>query len=447
MKRLRVSHLRFFVPFILLAWRASLPIGDNSFLWHVRAGTLQLDQGNVLTTDVFSFTAAGEAWRTQSWLAELGYGWLENLTGGIGWVPAMKFLAMSLTVALLALVVHNVAGRRSGVTLAGLLLLVWQAAPFGIARPALLGFVLLASVVAFSHLERRPLWLLPLLFWFWASVHGMFVVGLGYLFLDAMRRRSRRQVVAVVISGVATAFTAHGLGAWWILLQFGRSRGALDLIREWLPPDFSNPFLLPLLVVIIGIMVAGTLGRLSPDDLWIMVPFVAFGLLAERNVWPAVIVLVPLAAVAFNKGPAEPRALRPEPVVVNWVIAALLIAVAFVGLSQEATLNEDRFPVAAAVAALEPGPLFNGSAVGGFLIYDDWPEHHVFIDDRAELYGEAGFQRFQDLKSGIGVHETFAELDIQQAIINVEWPLVGHLELLGWQYGYEDEFFVVMSQS
>ena len=447
MRRLRVSHLRFFVPFILLAWRASLPIGDNSFLWHVRAGTLQLDLGSVLTTDVFSFTSQGEAWRTQSWLAELGYGWLENLTGGIGWVPIMKFVAMSMTVALLALVVHKVAGRRSAVTLAGLLLLVWQAAPFGIARPALLGFVLLAAVVAFSQLEKRPLWLLPLLFWFWASVHGMFVVGLGYLFLDAMRRRSRRQVVAVAISGVATAFTAHGLGAWWILLQFGRSRGALDLIREWLPPDFSNPFLLPLLIVILGIMVAGTLGRLAPDDLWILIPFVAFGLLAERNVWPAVMVLVPLAAGAFNKGQAEPKALRPEPVVVNWAIAALLIAVALVGLAKDAALNEDRFPVSAAVTSLEAGPLFNGSAVGGFLIYADWPEHYVFIDDRAELYGEAGFQRFQDLKSGVGVEETFAELGIQQAIVSVEWPLVGYLQLMGWQYDYQDEFFVVMSES
>ena len=91
--------------------------------------------------------------------------------------------------------------------------------------------------------------------------------------------------------------------------------------------------------------------------------------------------------------------------------------------------------------------MFNGSAVGGFLIYADWPEHYVFIDDRAELYGEAGFQRFQDLKSGVGVEETFAELGIQQAIVSVEWPLVGYLQLMGWQYDYQDEFFVVMSES
>lgn len=447
MKRLRVSHLRFFVPFILLAWRASLPIGDNSFLWHVRAGTLQLDLGQVLTTDVFSFTANGEAWRTQSWLAELGYGWLENLTGGIGWVPVMKFVLMSIAVVLVAVVVHKVAGRRSGVTLAGLLLLVWQAAPFGIARPALLGFLLLAAVVAFSYLDRRPLWLLPLLFWFWAAVHGMFVVGLGYLFLDGLRRRSRRQVVAVVISGVATAFTAHGLGAWWILLKFAQSRGALDLIREWLPPDFSNPFLVPLLIVILGVIVAGTLGKLEPEDLWILVPFVAFGLLAERNVWPAVIVLTPIAARCFDRGLVESRPPRPEPYVVNWAIAALLIGVALMGLGKVAPLNEDRFPSDEAVAALGDGPLFNGSAVGGYLIYREWPEHAVFIDDRAELYGESGFQQFQDLKAGVEVGESFAELGIEQAIVNIDWPLVAYLELLGWEYRYQDEFFVVMAES
>ena len=50
----------------------------------LRAGELQLEIGRVLTTDPFSFTAGGEAWRTQSWLAELGYAWLEDVTGVVG---------------------------------------------------------------------------------------------------------------------------------------------------------------------------------------------------------------------------------------------------------------------------------------------------------------------------------------------------------------------------
>lgn len=129
MNRLRIAHLRLLIPFVVIAWRATLPIGDNSFLWHVRAGTLQLETGEVLRSDPFSFTAFGEAWRTQSWLLEIAYGWLENATGGIDWVPLMKFATMAATLVLLGLVLHQVGGRRSLVTFGGLMLLVWQGTP------------------------------------------------------------------------------------------------------------------------------------------------------------------------------------------------------------------------------------------------------------------------------------------------------------------------------
>ncbi len=446
MSRLRIAHLRLLVPFVVIAWRAALALGDNSFLWHVRAGTVQLEAGEVLRADVFSFTALDEAWRTQSWLVELGYGWLENLTGGIAWVPVMKLIAMSATVALVGLAIYRTSKGRPGVTLGGLLLIVWQATAFGVARPALLGFTLLGLVVAITYTDRRPLWLLPMLFWLWAGVHGTFAVGLGYLFLDALRRRSRRQVVAVALSGVATGLTAHGIGVWWILVQFFKNRDALDLISEWQPPDFTNPFIVPLLIVIIGVVVAGALGQLDVTDLWIVVPFVVFGVMAERNVWPAAIVLAPIAVRAFNAKDPKPRPVRPEAVVINWAIAVALVAVAVMGVTQPLRLSEDRFPVQAAVDMLQPGPLFNGSAVGGFLIYAEWPDRDVFIDDRAELYGVEGFQQFHDLKSGLGVTGTFADFGIEQALLKTEWPLVEFLEILGWDYRYRDEFFVVMSQ-
>ena len=447
MDRLRIAHLRLLIPFVVVAWRAGLPIGDNSFLWHVRAGTLQLETGEVLRADPFSFTALGEAWRTQSWLLELGYGWLENTTGGIGWVPIMKFVFMALTLVLLGLVLHQVGGRRSALTFAGLLLLIWQGTPFGVARPALFGFLLLAAVVAVPHMRPRPLWLLPVLFWLWASVHGMFAVGLGYLFLDGLRRKSRKQLIAVAVSGLATALTAHGLGVWWIVLQFLRNRGALELISEWQPPDFSNPFLVPLLLVILGLITAAALRRISPRDLWVVLPFVAFGLLAERNVWPAVIVLAPFAWRGAGAIPRAERTARAEAYLVNWGIAAALVAVGVIGLVQPVELNEQRFPTRQAVAAIEPGPLFNGSAVGGYLIYADWPDIAVFIDDRAELYGEEGFRRFHDTKSGVDVEETFAELGIRQVLVSSDWPVVGYLELLGWEYRYQDGHFAVMADS
>lgn len=445
-KRLRIAHLRLMIPFAVIAWWATQPIGDNSFLWHVRAGTAQLDAGRVLTSDPFSFTAAGETWRTQSWLAELGYGWLERASGGLGWVPTMKFLGISAVIALLALVVHKVGGGRPAVVLGGMLVLLWQGIPYGVARPALLGALMLAVVVAVTYMDRRPLWLLPPLFWLWASVHGMFVVGLGYLFLDALRRKSRQQVGAVAAAGLATALTAHGLGTWWVLLQFTRSRGALGLISEWGPPVFSDPLNLPFLFVIVGLLVVGSKGRLMSADLWIAIPFLSFGLLAERNVWPAVIVLAPLAARAWDRPTAPTRKARDESIVINWVIAAALVTLAVLGLARPAELSEERFPAAAAVAALDSGPTFTGSAVGGYLIYSEWPDRRVFIDDRAELYGEEGFQRFLNLQRGIDVEKVFTDLGIEQVLAKAEWPIVESLRVLGWEYRYQDEHFVVMGQ-
>ena len=89
-RRLTPGHLVLLVPWIGLVVGAASPIRDNSFLWHVRAGTLQLDLGHVLRTDPFSFTMQGAPWRTQSWLLELGYGLLERWTNGLGWVPDRK---------------------------------------------------------------------------------------------------------------------------------------------------------------------------------------------------------------------------------------------------------------------------------------------------------------------------------------------------------------------
>ena len=433
------------LPFVVVAWRATIPIGDNSLLWHIRAGSLQLETGEVLRADPFSFTALGEAWRTQSWLAELGYGWLENVTGGIAWVPTMKVIAVSLTVALLGLVIHLVGRGSPWLTLGGMFLLVWQSIPFGIARPALLGYILLALVVAVAHIRPTPLWTLPLLVWLWASIHGMFVIGLAYLFLDGLGKRSRKQLVAVAISGLATVFTAHGLGTWWVLVQFLRNRGALDLISEWQPPDFSDPFVVPMLVVVLGIIVAGARGRLEPSQLWIVVPFVAFGVLAERNLWPAVLVLTPVAILGYGGGSTLERPASTEPLVLNWVIAAVLVVIGLVGVTRPAELREDRFPSSEAMEALDGGRVFHGTAVGGYLIYSSWPERLVYIDDRAELYGEAGFRQMYDLRRGVNVESTLAELEIEQAIVAADWPVVGYLELLGWAKLHEDEDFVVMA--
>jgi hypothetical protein len=430
-------------PFAALAWAASLPLDDNSFLWHVRAGTVQLDAGEVLRHDPFSFTALGAPWRTQSWLADLGYGWLEKVTGGIGWVPLMTFLAAAVMLGFAAVAIYT---RTRSATTTGVAVLVvaWQAAPFLNPRPVLFSYLLLAALVAVVVRRDPPLWVVPLLVWCWAALHGSFVVGIGLVGLDAIRRRSRREVTATALAVVAASFTAHGLAVWETLWRFFQSRGALGLISEWAPPDFSNPFLVPFVLAVVGILVAATSAEVTRRDLIVIVPFIGFGLLVERNVFPALLVLAPWAASALPwRAPARER--RGESTVLNLAVVVALVAFAVVGLARPQHLSEERFPVGGALDALEEGPLFHDAAVGGYLIYAVWPERLVFIDDRAELYGEDGFRRFTDLRVGIDAVATLADLGIEQALVTPDLPLLEVLENDGWVERFRDDDFVVVA--
>ncbi len=58
-------------------------LSDNSFLTHLATGRLILDHG-VPRTDPYSFTANGQPWVVQSWLASVIYAWIESWFGANG---------------------------------------------------------------------------------------------------------------------------------------------------------------------------------------------------------------------------------------------------------------------------------------------------------------------------------------------------------------------------
>ena len=275
------------------------PIGDNSFLWHVRAGEAQWNAGQVLSTDVFSYSLAGAAWRTQSWLAELSYAGLEAATGTVGWAPVMVAIVGVAALGLIGVAVYG-ATRSTLITALWLFIAVWLAAPFATPRPVILSYLLLASLVLALRLDDRLLWIIPALMWVWAAVHGSWLIGLGLIVLEAIRRRSWKVAVMAGISLVAVTFTAHGLGVWQILLDFSANSEALDYLVEWSAPDFADIVQAPYLLIVAAAFVATARGRIRPNDLWIVIPFVLVGLTTQRTVFPAAIVLLPYAALAFD---------------------------------------------------------------------------------------------------------------------------------------------------
>ena len=105
--RIRVVHALPLVPVFLVALFSAGAIGDNSFLWHVRAGEAQFDAGSVLSADIFSSTELGTQWYTQSWLAELLYHGLESGASSLVWANWMTLIVALATLLFVGIAVYR----------------------------------------------------------------------------------------------------------------------------------------------------------------------------------------------------------------------------------------------------------------------------------------------------------------------------------------------------
>ena len=443
-RRFRTAHLFLLLPWIGVGVAALRPIRDNSFLWHIRAGTLQLDSGEVLRHDPFSFTFAGEPWRTQSWLIDLLYGTLERSFGdGLGWVPWMNLVVFGAAMLLVGVLAHRWS-QSVPATAFALFATAWLAIPYINPRPVAFSFVAVSALAL--ALDRRAGWAIPLIVWVWAAAHGSFIMGIGLVVLVGVQRRDRAAVKDVAASVVAASLTAHGLALWGILGSFSRSREALSLIIEWQPPNLTDVPTLPYAGLIALMVLGASRGAVSRDDLWVIVPFLLFGLTSSRAIIVATLVLAPYAARALaDLLPAQaPATSTGPPAIVLGSTAAIMIALPLLISPSPGGLDEERFPVAA-LSALEPVRTFHGDSDGGYLIYAAWPEHEVFVDDRAELYGGDFFHDLVDTRAAVPGWETVLdEWDIEQALVVQTTPLAGVLDTdPAWQETYRDETFVI----
>lgn len=437
-RRFSLAHLTLLIPWVALVIDAWAPIGDNSFLWHIRAGTMQLEQGSVLTEDPFSFTAGGESWLTQSWLAELLYARLEAFSG-LDFVPWLLLVLTALTFVGVGLVAFK-ASQSVVATAVVIFLSTISLISFLVPRPVIFSYLLFVLVVlAWERPSSR--WSLPFLFWLWASVHGSFFLGLAYVGLRLLSKKDWRALPVPMLSGLVVLLTPHGWGVVRMLLDFVAASPYLSLLTEWRTPELFSPVFFPVFLGIVIIIYGASKQRVVSLDLLVIVPFFALALTALRSVPPAwLALLVPVSGSLSGVGREIPRRFTAVPTAV-FVVLVLTLPFLFKG---EAGLATDRFPLATA-DALADAPVFHNDVVGGYLIWDRGPELQVFIDDRAELYKEL-MQEYVDVRGGSEPWEpVFERYAITQALLRDTEPMVGWLDEAGWITTAEEDGFVLMT--
>jgi len=431
------------------------PIGDNSTLVHLRTGIDIVAGGGIPRFDPYSATATGSKWVVQSWLPALAYGLAQKLDSSGG---ALLVLNGALTAGL-ALLVHRLARCGSPLrTLGAALVAIAVSGPWWSPRPLLVGLACLGLTILVVESGRRPWLLLPVV-WVWVNSHGSFPLAGVWLLstavgaaIDERRLVTARFRAGAWFAGGLVLACVNPLGPRLLLfpLSLGERREIFRLIVEWRPADFQT---IQGLLAALGL--AGAFVMISRQRVpWAQTlpagAFVVIGLLAQRNLAPAGIVLAPaLGAALTRRGttvdrPAPAAALKKKPATRRDRVLGALVGVAAIALLANAvghgSLDLDYYPEKVMrdgerLGVFEPGQLVaTQDTVGCYRILRRGRGAEVFIDDRYDMYPVAvSRDYFTLLRANPGTSEVLERRGVDAVLWERRLPLVPVLLERGWR--------------
>ena len=457
---------------------ASRNVTDPDVWWHLRTGQLILQTGHVPRVDPYSFTRAGQRWIDHEWLSQI---LIYGLYRAGGWITPIAFFG-AIAAAALMLAYARSPGKpyvAAVVTLLG----AFAAAPSWGVRPQMLTF-LLASVLLllWDRSYSRPgllCWIPPIIL-LWANLHAGYALGIVFVILFAagdaldaafglmarseLTRRLKILTAVLAASLAVVAINPNGTSLYTYPFQTLHSSAMQRYITEWQSPDFHAGKHLPLLLMIMGSLLLPAISphRLRPRDLLLLVVMTFAALISSRHIPIYVLVAVPMLSATLNAWIMEkhfslPWRNKPLPrprAVLNACILVILALSAAARLryvsAHQPAVEAKEFP-AAAVSYLRThrlsGPMLNHDNWGGYLIWHLAPQYPVFVDGRADVYGDGFLKEFASVYfvQGKNWQQLLETWGIQSVFLPPDAPLVTALGTIpSWTVAYADRQAVIM---
>ncbi len=481
---LSIEFLAFFVLFIALL--VSRDIWDPDYFWHVATGEYIVTHGEIPRADFFSFSNEGKPWVPHEWLFQIILYLVESSTGGLG----IKFLVSALT--LFALFISYRAARIFSPTgWAPLVFAVIAFIPFigfSTPRPHLASFVFFALFILvllryrYGVGRERTLVLLPVLMILWVNMHGGYVVGLALLGMFSLletvqwgfsgggseaARRIRMLWLVFLATGLASVVNPNHVMHWIYPFQVMTMEASRSYISEWASPNFRDPKNMIYLLLLLGYFMLMAWGRRRPDAVEAMLPFF-FGvasLVAVRHQPIAILAILPFIVLAWRELPwaslaarlermkgaplrVEGRELGRMECLLNGVMVVIVTmgAMVYYPLHQQQWLERrDLFAPFGAVEFIQSkglsGRIYGTYHFGGYFIYKLYPAMKVFIDGRADMYGDAFIEEHRRIYAGDeGWDSAFDQWNVDVVLTGRDAPIRQLLLLRGdFVSVYEDD--------
>jgi len=461
---------------------ASRPLSDGDFWFHLKTGEYIVKTGLIPRTDLFSFTNYGIPWIAHGWLSGVIFYEVYSRLG----FNALIFIFAVLT-ALAFWITYKLSNAHLFVRGFATLLGVWTVLPNIGVRPRV--FTLLLASVYLALLARyaregkgRLIWLLVPLMVLWVNLHGAFLFGPAFIVftivgipLDAWLAGEkvrpmwpRLTVLGLVLLGciLASLVNPWGVGIYSETIEILRSPVYQQVVVDWLSPNFHQPELLPLTLLVLSTIAALALSpkRARPSEVLLFLAMLYSTLKMQRNAMVLALVAVPLIAdylqswlqtLPFGRmfdqaeSPARGRAAA---------FASLLLLLPLVAFADRLRSKVYAPPTQAQlqvpVKAVEylKGKQITGNTLtdpniwGGYLIWE-LPSNPVYIDGRG-LFPESFVKEYVGIIRGVADwHVPFDRYGVRVAIVVPKSPLGRQLkDSPDWQQVYEDEMSVVFTK-
>jgi hypothetical protein len=461
---------------------AARNVTDPDVWWHLRTGQLIVQTHAVFHADPYSFTRFGQPWVDHEWLSQilmfgvyrlLGWG---GLIVGFGAVTAAAFLV----------VLSRCPGRpyvAGVITLFG----AFASAPSWGVRPQMLTLLLASALLLMlerSYERPRLLWWTPALMMLWVNLHAGYALGIALMALflvgdaldvasgfkgeSAPPARFRALTWAILLCVAIVPLNPYGAAMYAYPLETLRSRAMQSYIGEWFSPDFHQLRYMPTLVMIVATVTLPALSprRLRPREILLLSAATYAALRSVRHIPIYTLIAIPiLSAMALawlqeRKIPerlkSKPSLMTPGKTLLNAVLLAgflvFLVARLLYVMHRQAESEAKGLPAPAVsfiAAQRPPGPILNHYNWGGYFIWKLYPEYQVYIDGRADLYGDDFMDDFAATYylRGNPWRSQFERWGIRTVVLPPEAPLVTALRALpDWETRYSDNQAVVLTK-
>lgn len=477
----------------ILVVGAAYTLYDPDYYWHLKSGQYIFENGVIPRADIFSYTMAGKDWVLHEWLFQVIIYLIQHNFSESGLKLFSAFLIFLTTY-----IIFNFTKKQSSTPIATTLILVFYPLlllPFLAPRPQLFSYLFFALFLHFlfrekySH-QKIPIILFPLTMMFWVNIHGGYIVGLALLLVycvsevisswmktgtatTSLKRHTHLYIIfflTTLATGCNPDFYHHLLYPFQVI-SMDASR---HIINEWQSPNFHDSLGQAYLAFTFLFFTTSIFNKNTPDCSELLLPlcFLSQGFLSIRHIPLALLITTPFigrnifaivkhrlmnlnqphstSKIFFSQ---SSNTLGTKEFILNWFILACCLLFFFSAnppqFKRYTRVKEYMVPTGA-VDFIEnhniTGNIFNTYGYGGYLIYRLFPKQLVFIDGRADMYGDDFVDIYTKISSGSKEwQELFDPYGIDYILCRNTMPLRQLVLIRGdFKLVYEDKYHSVL---